>query len=614
MNRCEKYEMFLREKAKKTLKEKMSMKKNKSLSIKEQIFGGFKTMLIIIAVLVACFLANLATINIVWNKLSVNITLQQQTKDTVVAHYSWLNQFMISMDSGAEFEGSLDSTKCSLGIWISNTNIEDEFVKENIAQLETAHQAIHNNAKGILELSKTNPEEGNREYVEKILPDTHLVIEKLAAISERYKEIADTQGKLLLERIIWAVATGIFISIIAIIIAIKIGNKTAQNISQPIVAVAEWSKRLSLGEDDIEFDSQKDDFGEENEIGIMITAFKRMAESIQENVRVVKKVADGDMTAFVNIRSDGDSLGKNLYRMVQSNDVMFSEIVNVASAVANEADQITKSSHELAESASAQSDTLQAFTDTILRTSGRIEQSAIKASGAAEISGKIKAEILTSNDKMKEIIGSMEEIRDASERISVVIKSIDDIAGQTNLLALNAAIEAARAGENGKGFAVVASEVRELAEKSLAAAKETKTLIENTINKTKNGDTITHEAFETFEIILGSVDQIVEVAQDISNSSKEQLSEIKQIHSEISEISMSVANSAALSEEATASSEEMNNNAEILKECMKKFNLRQRQPGKAYIPPEKRNDTEFIKIANKNYQKALKEGIVKSDM
>ena len=120
--------------------------------------------------------------------------------------------------------------------------------------------------------------------------------------------------------------------------------------------MAEWSERLSDGADQIEFDSSVLNGNEDNEIGSMIRSFQRMVESIQENVRVVKRLAEGDMTVFVNIRSHEDSLGKNLYHLVQSNDFMFAKIIKIAMSVASASQHIANASQTLADSAARQAD------------------------------------------------------------------------------------------------------------------------------------------------------------------------------------------------------------------------------------------------------------------
>ena len=219
----------------------------------------------------------------------------------------------------------------------------------------------------------------------------------------------------------------------------------------------------------------------------------------------------------------------------------------------------------------------------------------------------IRQDVQYSNEKMEMLVRSVKEINESSRKIANVIKLIDDIAFQTNILALNAAVEAARAGEAGKGFAVVADEVRTLALRSSEAADESKNLIEATMRATTEGSRISSEAFDTFQHIVEDLDRITEVVSNISDSSERQENAITRMHTQVELIRDSITANASVSEEAAAASNEMRENAKLLEEEMRQFNLRQRRMGHAYIPPEKRDDEEFIREANENYQKALRE-------
>ena len=192
-----------------------------------------------------------------------------------------------------------------------------------------------------------------------------------------------------------------------------------------------------------------------------------------------------------------------------------------------------------------------------------------------------------------------------------MIKTIEDIADQTNLLALNASIEAARAGEAGKGFAVVASEVGSLAAQSANAVVESRQLIEDTINKANIGNVITNETSETFGKIVESIDAIYKFNDEMSDAGQLQKKQMDMLENDIKSISDAVDANAAISEETAASCDLLDENADKLRDAMSRFNLRQREPGKAYIPPEKQNDEEFIRIAQHNYEEAKRTGRIR---
>lgn len=213
--------------------------------------------------------------------------------------------------------------------------------------------------------------------------------------------------------------------------------------------------------------------------------------------------------------------------------------------------------------------------------------------------------MVISKEKMQELVTAMKAISNSSQKVSGVIANIEALANQTNLLAINATIEAKRAGEAGKSFAVVASSIKELADNSKASAEQTKRLVVDTIDKANRGSQLSDETYTAFESIMTSLEQIIDVSGKIADSGAKQQENMSDIEREIDEISRAVSTNAASSEETAAMTVEITKNAEVLKSSMKQFNLRNRTPGKPYIPPEKANDEDFIRIATENYNKFL---------
>jgi len=243
--------------------------------------------------------------------------------------------------------------------------------------------------------------------------------------------------------------------------------------------------------------------------------------------------------------------------------------VDGAEQVAAAAREVSATSQHLAEGATEQAASLEETSSSLEELSSMTKQNADNAEQAKAMTGETQLIVDKVGRNMENMANAIDEITKSSEETSKIIKTIDEIAFQTNLLALNAAVEAARAGEAGAGFAVVADEVRNLAMRSAEAAKNTNTLIENTIKAVRNGNELTRLTKEAFQENVDSARKIGALIDEIAAASQEQAKGFEQISTAVTQMDKVTQQTAADSEETASASEEMNAQAEQMKNYVK---------------------------------------------
>ncbi|MFA0815067.1 MAG: methyl-accepting chemotaxis protein [Anaerofustis sp.] len=314
-------------------------------------------------------------------------------------------------------------------------------------------------------------------------------------------------------------------------------------------------------------------------IGVSYYLASSIANPINTVVGYAATMANGDFTTdisekMIKRKDEIGNLAKAFMKMSNGLDKALCNIKTAAEQVAAGSHQVSDSSISLSQGATEQASSIEELSASIEEIAAQTKQNAENAKQANELSVQTKQNADAGNTQMQQMLGAMDEINTSSNNIFKIIKVIEDIAFQTNILALNAAVEAARAGQHGKGFAVVAEEVRNLAARSSQAAQETTEMIQDSIVKVEEGSNIAHMTSEALEEIVRQIDQVAALVEDIANASDEQSVGIGQINEGIMQISSVVESNSAVAEESAASSEELAGQAQLLKEEVEQFKLR----------------------------------------
>ena len=314
----------------------------------------------------------------------------------------------------------------------------------------------------------------------------------------------------------------------------------------------------------------------QDEIGQLAHALDAMADDLQIRAELAESIAGGDLTREVVLASDKDVLGQALRGMVDRLNMLLQEIKGSSDQIASSSSQMAASSQDLSQGATESASSLEEVMASLNELSAQTTQNAENAATANGLTGDARNVADEGNRQMQKLVTAMEEINVAGGNISRIIKVIDEIAFQTNLLALNAAVEAARAGQHGKGFAVVAEEVRNLAGRSAQAARETSELIEEAVNKARNGSEISDLTAASLREIVESVSKVGDLMDEISVASTEQAQGLAQVNTGLGQIDQVTQRNTATAEESAAASEELSQQARHLQNMLPGFMVRER--------------------------------------
>ena len=311
--------------------------------------------------------------------------------------------------------------------------------------------------------------------------------------------------------------------------------------------------------------------------GILILVVNQLTRPLRTLGRTMTDLSSGDADLRVKLEVKGTDelavIGKGFNAFVEKIHAVLLQVQASADNVARASAEIAQGNNDLSARTEQQASSLEETAASVEELTGTVKENADHARQANQLAASASSVAQKSGEVVGKVIETMTSINDSSNKIVDIISVIDGIAFQTNILALNAAVEAARAGEQGRGFAVVATEVRNLAQRSAAAAKDIKVLIGDSVEKVEAGSKLVDQAGRTMDDIVASITRVTDIMSEITAASSEQSAGIEQVNQAITQMDQVTQQNAALVEEAAAAAESMQEQAASLSAVVSIFKL-----------------------------------------
>ena len=397
-----------------------------------------------------------------------------------------------------------------------------------------------------------------------------------------YKTVPDTDGwKIAVNENYSGIKSSILIDIFVIIgislaiiaIGVVIVLKVSKKIVTPVIKNTKRLRQLSEGDVTTPFvnDSPKDETYILSES--MVNTVETLRIYINDIREVLSALAAGDLTVKSTIDYKGDfvEIGKSLNQISSALKSEMSEIKNGIVNMKEGAKQVAAGSQSLSQTAVEEAQAVSDISETVSKINEQAENTAKVSEKVTELTVNTTENAKSGGELMKEMLDAVQNIKDKSNAIGNIIKTISDIAFQTNILSLNASIEAARAGEAGKGFSVVASEVSALAAKSQLAVENTEALIKDSLDAVNNGTDIANRASEEMNAIVADISRVAEEIAQINAAAVEQKNSITLINENMSKIEAVMQSTTATAEESAASGEQLSSMSANLANTVEKY-------------------------------------------
>lgn len=431
----------------------------------------------------------------------------------------------------------------------------------------------------VLSLAAENKTEEAATYMEN---NNILVIKEAQKELDKLIESGNSTGKQLIndlqEKQRFAIEMLVFLGAASLVISILFGIYISKGISSGIRELEQAARNIAQGK----LSSTKINYYSKDEMGCLAEDMRSMVMTLTAVIRdetyLLNEMAEGNFDvssrAGDSYVGELDSVLSSLLKINTSLSETLLQINQSAEQVAAGSEQVSSGAQIQAQGAAEQTASIDTLVSAIHDIYDQVENNVKSAKAVHENIKTVRNSADASQQQMQDMLSVMADIGESSKAIEMIIKTIEDIAFQTNILALNAGVEAARAGEHGKGFAVVAKEIRNLANNSADASKNTAVLIKKSLENIERGIKSADLTADSLQEVVRGVGSITESINYITEASVKQEESVHQITQEMNQISDVVQSNSATAEESAAASEELSSQAQLLSQLVAHFRLR----------------------------------------